>query len=226
LVNDLLQIGYSPALPSLSVGASSFNLKNYSFFAIFLFPYMKTKRAASARTKQNLLTVRIVVYTIILKGVGSMERKDESLQAKAALIVEECIAVKLRLLSRAVTKIYNRALRPYGLTVSQMNILVAVSYIGQAKQQDICQALHLEKSTLSRDLARMRERGWVAESPGDDGRSSLLRVTAHGEKLLQRAFPAWRQAQQQAAELLGERDIAALGRAAKTLRSSRTKGLN
>ena len=155
-----------------------------------------------------------------------MERKDGSLQAQTTLIVKECIAVKLRLLTRAVTKIYNKALRPHGLTVSQMNILVAASYIGQAKQQDICHALHLEKSTLSRDLARMRERGWVAESPGDDGRSSLLRVTAHGEKLLQRAFPAWRQAQQQAAELLGERDIAALGRAAKTLRSSRTKGLN
>src|SRR5262249_14901159 len=121
-----------------------------------------------------LLTHRIVVYTIIVEGEGSMERKDESLQAKAALIVEECIAVKLRMLTRAVTKIYNRALRPHGLTVSQMNILVAASYIGQAKQQDICQALHLEKSTLSRDLARMRERGWVAESPGDDGRSSLL----------------------------------------------------
>jgi DNA-binding MarR family transcriptional regulator len=155
-----------------------------------------------------------------------MERKDESLQAKAALIVEECIAVKLRMLTRAVTKIYNRALRPHGLTVSQMNILVAASYLREAKQQDICQALHLEKSSLSRDLARMRERGWVAEAPGDDVRSSLLRVTAHGEKLLQRAFPAWRQAQQQAAELLGEIDIAALSRAAKTLRSSRTNGQN
>jgi DNA-binding MarR family transcriptional regulator len=155
-----------------------------------------------------------------------MKRKDESLQANTALIVEECIAVKLRMLTRAVTKIYNRALRPYGLTVSQMNILVAASYIGQAKQQDICQALHLEKSTLSRDLARMRERGWVTEAPGDDGRSSLLRVTTHGEKLLQRAFPAWQQAQQQAAELLGERDTAALGRAANTLRPSKTKGIN
>ena len=152
-----------------------------------------------------------------------MGRKDESLEAKTTLIVEECIAVKLRLLTRAVTKIYNWALRPYGLTVSQMNILVAASYLGQAKQQDICQALHLEKSTLSRDLARMRERGWVTEAPGDDGRSSLLRVTAHGGKLLQRAIPAWRQAQQQAAALLGEREIAALGLAAKTLRSSRTK---
>lgn len=152
-----------------------------------------------------------------------MNRKDETLQAKAAVIAEECIAVRLRLLTRAVTKIYNRALRPHGLTVSQMNILVAASYLGQAKQQDICQALHLEKSTLSRDLARMRARGWVTEAPGDDGRSSLLRVTAQGGKLLQKAIPAWQQAQQQATALLGEREIAALGRAAKTLRSSRAK---
>jgi DNA-binding MarR family transcriptional regulator len=152
-----------------------------------------------------------------------MERQDESLQAKAALIAEECIAVRLRLLSRAVTRIYNQALRHHGLTVSQMNILVAVFYLEQAKQQDICRALHLEKSTLSRDLARMRERGWITETPGDDGRSSLLRVTAQGGKLLLKAIPAWQQAQQEATALLGEREITALGRAVKALRSSRPK---
>src|SRR5262245_8516365 len=147
------------------------------------------ERHPSFHYKRILLTHRIVVYTIIVKGEGSMERKDESLQAKATQIVEECIAVKLRLLTRAVTKIYNRALRPHGLTVSQMNILVAVSYIGQAKQQDICQALHLEKSSLSRDLMRMRERGWVAEAPAENGGRGLFRGTGQGENVLQEAFP-------------------------------------
>jgi hypothetical protein len=33
-----------------------------------------------------------------------MERQDESLLAKAALIAEECIAVRLRLLTRAVAR--------------------------------------------------------------------------------------------------------------------------
>jgi hypothetical protein len=37
-----------------------------------------------------------------------MERQDESLQAKAAVIAEGCIAVRLRLLTRAVTRIYNQ----------------------------------------------------------------------------------------------------------------------
>jgi len=152
-----------------------------------------------------------------------MKRQDELIQAKAALIAEECIAVKLRVLTRAVTRIYNQALRHYGLTVSQMNILVAVSYLGQARQQDICRALHLEKSTLSRDLMRMRERGWITETPGDDGRSSLLRISAEGGRLLQKAIPAWQQAQQEAIALLGEREMTALGRAVKTLRASGPK---
>jgi DNA-binding MarR family transcriptional regulator len=148
-----------------------------------------------------------------------IERKDESLREKAALIVEECVAVKLRLLNRAVTKIYNQALRPHGLTVSQMNILVAAFYLGQAKQQDICRALHLEKSTLSRDLARMRAQGWITEAPGDDRRTTILTVTAAGKRLLEKAFPAWRQAQEEAKALLGERETTSLGRAAQAMRA-------
>src|SRR5215813_4278 len=147
-----------------------------------------------------------------------MERKEESLQAQTAVIAEECIAIRLRLLTRAVTKIYNQALRPHGLTVSQMNILVAASYLGQAKQQDICQALYLEKSTLSRDLARMRAQGWVMEAPGDDPRATILSVTTAGKKLLEKAFPAWRQAQEEAKALLGEKEAASFGRITKAVR--------
>jgi Sigma-70, region 4 len=33
LVNDLLQIGYSPTLPSSSISGSSFDLNNYSYIA-------------------------------------------------------------------------------------------------------------------------------------------------------------------------------------------------
>ena len=152
-----------------------------------------------------------------------MGREDKSLQAKAALIVEECIAVRLRLLTRAVTKIYNHALRPLGLTVSQMNILVAASYLGEAKQQDICRALHLEKSTLSRDVERMRAKGWLESLPGQDGRTSLLRVTSAGRKLLEKSTPAWQQAQKQTKALLGEKEIASLGQAVAAIRSGKPR---
>ena len=102
----------------------------------------------------------------------------------AEMIAKECVAVRLRLLTRAVSRVYNKALRPYGLTISQMNVLVAVSYLGEAKHQQVCQALSLDKSTLSRDVERMHARGWLDTLAGADGRTSLLRVTLAGRRLL------------------------------------------
>lgn len=154
-----------------------------------------------------------------------MSGNGETANVSVEFIAQECVAVRLRLLTRAVTKLYNKALRPHGVTISQMNILVAVSCLGEAKQQEVCHALHLDKSTLSRDGGRMRAQGWLDTLPGEDGRTSLLRLTTDGRQLLQKAIPAWQQAQQQATALLGERDIAALSRAAKTLRSAKAKGL-
>jgi DNA-binding MarR family transcriptional regulator len=145
--------------------------------------------------------------------------KKRGAKISAEIIAEQCIAVRLRILSRAVTRIYNQALRPYGLMVSQMNILVAVSCLGEARQQAVCRALQLEKSTLSRDAGRMRNQGWLEEVPEKDGRSALLTLTPAGRKLLEKATPAWQRAQEQATALLGEREIGVLGRAVAMLRA-------
>jgi DNA-binding MarR family transcriptional regulator len=153
-----------------------------------------------------------------------MARARRAAKISVQMIAEQCIAVRLRMLSRGVTRIYNRALRPYGVTVSQMNILVAVSCLGEAMQQEICRALHLEKSTLSRDVGRMRSQGWLEELRGKDGRTALLRITLAGRTLLEKATPAWQRAQEQATALLGEREISTFGRAAAALRAQSKAG--
>ena len=150
-----------------------------------------------------------------------MPAKSDDAKVSAAFIAQECLAVRLRLLTRAVTKIYNKALRPHGLTVSQMNILVAVSHLGPVNQRTVCQALHLDKSTLSRDLARMRAQGWINTAPGADGHTTLLRLTPAGSALLEQAFPAWQHAQEEARELLGEMAAASLEPAVKAIRARR-----
>ena len=48
-------------------------------------------------------------------------------------IAGACIAVRLRLLNRVVTNLYDDALRPLGLKMSQLNILVATARIGVAR---------------------------------------------------------------------------------------------
>ncbi|MFN8492457.1 MAG: MarR family winged helix-turn-helix transcriptional regulator [Caldilineaceae bacterium] len=149
-----------------------------------------------------------------------MTDKNGASSITVAVIAQECLAVRLRLINRAVSRIYDRTLRPLGLRVSQMNILVAISQFEQARQQDICQVLSLERSTLSRDVERMRTKGWIESMAGDDARTNLLRLTPAGKNLIEQAIPAWAAAQQEVTTLLGE-DVATTLRTLVT--SLRTK---
>src|SRR5215831_15962852 len=87
------------------------------------------------------------------------------------MVARECIAMRIRLLNRVVTKVYDDCLRPHGLRAAQMNILVAVSLMKSASPSEIERRLYLEKSTVSRNVDRMRQRGWLKFAPAKDGRS-------------------------------------------------------
>ena len=132
-------------------------------------------------------------------------------------IARTCIAVRLRLLNRVVTNLYDDALRPLGLKVSQLNILVVTAKLGLAQPAKVCDLLQLDTSTLSRNVERMRAKGWLEVVPGADARTQPFRLTAQGRRLLERAVPAWERAQKQAEELLGDEGIALLNKAAKKL---------
>ena len=132
-------------------------------------------------------------------------------------IARNCIAVRLRLLNRVVTNLYDDALRPLGLKVSQLNVLVVTAKLGLAQPAQVCDILQLDTSTLSRNVERMRAKGWLEVVPAEDARTQPFRLTAQGKKLLERAVPAWEQAQRQAEELLGADGVALLTRAAGKL---------
>jgi DNA-binding MarR family transcriptional regulator len=119
-------------------------------------------------------------------------------------IASECVAVRLRMLNRIVTNVYDDALRPLDLKVSQMNILVAAAKMGTARPVEVCQHLHLDVSTLSRNVERMKARGWLEVVPDEDGRSQPFRLTPQGRKVLEKAIPAWSKAQQQVKKVLGK----------------------
>lgn len=127
-------------------------------------------------------------------------------------IARTCIAVRVRMLNRTVTRIYDRALRPLGLTISQLNILVVTAKLGTARPAVVCRTLLLDSSTLSRNVDRMRAQGWLQVVPDPDGRAQPFRLTASGRSLLERAGPVWEEAQTQASALIGEDGIRALSR--------------
>ena len=142
----------------------------------------------------------------------------EHMQVMIDKIASECVAVRLRMLNRVVTNIYDDALRSLDLKVSQMNILVAAAKMGTARPTEVCEYLHLDVSTLSRNVERMKARGWLEVVANEDGRSQPFRLTPRGRKLLEKAVPAWNEAQQQVKKVLGADFVEQLNLAMKRVK--------
>ena len=139
----------------------------------------------------------------------------ERLKHEAAEVVRDCIATRLRMADRVITKVYDDALRPLGLKVTQMSMLVVAEDRGLIRQSEVGAELRLDDSTLSRNLERMQVNGWLEEVAGDDARVHSYRLTEAGRALLDKAIPAWRGAQAEARRLLGDAGVLALRRFAE-----------
>jgi DNA-binding MarR family transcriptional regulator len=139
-----------------------------------------------------------------------MANENQALTREVDDIAENCLAVRTRLLNRVITHIYDEALRPLGLKVSQMNILVVVHKLGRARPADVCQVMKLDTSTLSRNVDRMRAKGWLEVLDDRDGRAHPIQLTAEGMSLIRRAYPAWKEAQDTSAAILGEAGVGLL----------------
>ena len=117
----------------------------------------------------------------------------------------ECLFSRTRILNRVLTGIYDDEFRAFGLKATQLNLLVAVARVGPIRRIDIGKRLHLDPSTLTRNLKVMLTTGWLEEiMDGEDGRGSPLQVTAKGRDLLHQIVPAWRKAQARTEKLIGD----------------------
>ena len=91
-----------------------------------------------------------------------------------------------------------------------------------ARPADVCKCLQLDTSTLSRNVERMRARAWL-EVVDDDGRAQPFRLTAKGRRLLERAMPAWKKAQEKVKKLIGADTVASIDAAVRRIRSATSK---
>ncbi len=139
--------------------------------------------------------------------------------AEASQLNQACIADKLRLLNRIITQLYDGALRPTGMTTSQMNILVVVAKYGEATPLQVGNWLHMEKSTLSRNLRRLQQNGWLRVLESSKGRTHSLKLTSRGSQALEKGLPLWESAQTEAETILGKAGIKEIMRVAGTVRS-------
>jgi DNA-binding MarR family transcriptional regulator len=122
----------------------------------------------------------------------------------ASEIGRDCLAVRVRLLNRAITRIYDAALRPHGLTIAQLNLLTSIANRQPAPAGEVAQLLSMEISTLSRNARLLQGEGLIEIEHAERGNGRVLTLTGAGAEKLAELRPAWRIAQQQARGLLGD----------------------
>jgi DNA-binding MarR family transcriptional regulator len=138
-------------------------------------------------------------------------RDKPALQNDIIAGIDDNVLVRARLLSRAVTAIYDDKLRPFGTSSAQFALLAVIGQTAPTTRAEIARHQHLDKSTLTRNLRTILSEGWVEEVRDNaDGRSRPIALTAAGKELLIQAQPAWLAAQGEARALLGKDGMTAV----------------
>jgi DNA-binding MarR family transcriptional regulator len=114
-----------------------------------------------------------------------------------------CLCASFRRSARALTQLYDEALRPLGLRGTQFTLLQALSLTGEILQGDLGEIMAMDSTTLTRTLAILARRGWVAKRSGKDRRERWLRLTDKGKTQFNDALPAWQKVQARLRRQLG-----------------------
>src|SRR5262245_8595330 len=85
-----------------------------------------------------------------------------------------CVCNTLRMVTRAMTQLYDDTLRPSGLRVTQYSVLAALARMGSANLRQLTDALAIDQTTLTRSLNRLEQDGVIERVPHPDRRIKAM----------------------------------------------------
>ena len=89
-----------------------------------------------------------------------------------------CVCRTLRMVSRAVTQLYDNVLRPSGLRVTRVSILATIAGLGEANLRQLEYMLAIDQTTLTRSLNRLERDRVIERVPHPDGRIKAIQLTS------------------------------------------------
>ena len=129
-----------------------------------------------------------------------------SYRDSARAMAEECLCFRARRVSRALTRLYDEALRPMDIQATQLTVLNAAALLEErdAPMGELADVLAMDLTTLSRNLSPLEASGLLRRERSEaDGRVRVVRLTAKGRKTLEEALPLWREAHDRVVSALG-----------------------
>ena len=121
-----------------------------------------------------------------------------------------CTCAVIRQAARRVTRLYDQALAPFGLRITQYPILASLAISGPATMGVLAGRMVMDRATLGHNLRPLEAAGLLTLSAGSDRRSRTVSLTPLGRERLRAARPAWETAQTTFESTFGAEDTVAL----------------
>lgn len=116
--------------------------------------------------------------------------------------MSNCVVWKIRRAARVLTRIYDDALAPSGLTTVQLGTLDALSDMGPSTLAQIAEVNGHEKSATWRGLQPLIRRSLVRQAQSS-GRAGRYEISETGIEVLKTALEHWRVVQARVVARLG-----------------------
>jgi len=124
--------------------------------------------------------------------------------------VVDCTHLRVRKLSRAISRLYDAEMAGIGLRMTQFSLLACVERLGPVSPSALAEAMTMDASTLTRNLRPLLARRWAAQESGQDARQRIVTLTELGAATLLSARGRWRRAQKHVRAVLGDADLTTL----------------
>ncbi|EHK74295.1 regulatory protein [Sinorhizobium meliloti CCNWSX0020] len=125
--------------------------------------------------------------------------------------MSRCYCSMLRLATRRIGSVYDRALAPVGINIAQFSLLRTIQRRQPVSLTELARSVELDRSTLGRNVRVLERLGLAARDRGkDDHREAAVKLTARGVDILQQAVPLWEDCQRKIETQLGPVKVTAL----------------
>ncbi len=114
-----------------------------------------------------------------------------------------CVCSQLRRTARLVSGLYDEALGPAGVTVTQYALLARIGRADGLSRTALAAQLGMDRTTLTRNLLPLERDKLVTNQAGEDRREKLLHLSPAGRTKVAAARPHWLAAQRRVLDYMG-----------------------
>ena len=109
-------------------------------------------------------------------------------------VANTCLCLHTQRAARALARLFDHALKPFGLSNGQFSLLMALNRPEPPSIGQLAPFLAMDRTSLTAALKPLERRGLVRIIVDKaDRRSRLVHITEEGVALLEAALPTWRE---------------------------------